>query len=64
MEQIFLPKENKDLLTREALRQQKQQDYLENNTQKLSSLDTLIKEKELELRQHYQQLEEKLKIQQ
>lgn len=49
-------------MDKEALRQKKKEEVFENHRTRLLSLDNLVKEKELELRNHYQQLEENLKI--
>ncbi|XP_059351571.1 biogenesis of lysosome-related organelles complex 1 subunit 5-like [Daphnia carinata] len=64
LEAVSSPKplnENKYLLDKEALRQKKKEEFFENYRERLLSLDNLVKEKELELRNHYQQLEENLK---
>lgn len=49
------------LLEKEAQRLKKREQFLENHKEKLSTLNNLIQEKELELRNHYQLLEGKLK---
>lgn len=46
---------------KEEQRKKQWQDFLENNTVKLRSVDNYLKDQELELRKHYEQLEEKLK---
>ena len=48
-------------MERETLRQEKRQKFLEDRETKLLALDNLVKEKELELRNHYLKLEEQLK---
>ena len=53
--------ENTESLEKEAVRQKKWIDFLDQNTADLAAVDNLVKEKELELRKHYQDLEQKLK---
>lgn len=49
------------LLEKEAHRLEKREQFLESHAENLSALDNLVKEKELELRNHYKLLEENLK---
>lgn len=53
--------ENPQLLEKESQRQKRWRGLLDQNTADLAAIDNTIKEKELELRRHYDQLEEKLK---
>lgn len=55
------PQKNLLVLEKEELRLKKKEEFLENIAAKQLALENLIKEKELEIRSHYQSLEEKLK---
>jgi len=61
---ICIPKviEDNKLAESKEIRQNKWQVFLDQNTSKLWEVENLAKEKELEYRQHYAELEEKLKI--
>ena len=50
--------ENPHLIEKEKNRQKNWQEFLDNNSEKLTEVENFIKVKELEYRLHYEKLEE------